>query len=150
MYGDIDKERAVFEELKERNDDFFRVSFPSCNFISGGMVYDVPSIAFFSSYANKHQLRSADLFGYGTGVNFLKDVNDSAPPMNSMQGVRYIAVPKVSKDFPLDIDFYDYVGETGMFFIYENKDMNRAVFLDRDGTINKDVGYLHEKDKFEY
>ncbi len=28
--------------------------------------------------------------------------------------------------------------------------MNRAVFLDRDGTINKDVGYLHEKDKFEY
>ncbi|HAF26943.1 MAG TPA: hypothetical protein DCG85_06470 [Lachnospiraceae bacterium] len=122
MYGDIDKERAVFEELKERNDDFFRVSFPSCNFISGGMVYDVPSIAFFSSYANKHQLRSADLFGYGTGVNFLKDVNDSAPPMNSMQGVRYIAVPKVSKDFPLDIDFYDYVGETEMFFIYENKD----------------------------
>ena len=28
--------------------------------------------------------------------------------------------------------------------------MNRAVFLDRDGTINKDVGYLHEKEKFEY
>lgn len=28
--------------------------------------------------------------------------------------------------------------------------MNRAVFLDRDGTINKDIGYLHEIDKFEY
>lgn len=28
--------------------------------------------------------------------------------------------------------------------------MNRAVFLDRDGTVNVDVGYLHEKEKLRF
>ncbi len=28
--------------------------------------------------------------------------------------------------------------------------MNRAVFLDRDGVINKDYGYVHQVDDFEY
>ena len=28
--------------------------------------------------------------------------------------------------------------------------MNKAVFLDRDGTINKDIGYLHRIEDFEY
>ena len=28
--------------------------------------------------------------------------------------------------------------------------MNKAVFLDRDGTINIDYGYVHEKDKLEF
>ena len=28
--------------------------------------------------------------------------------------------------------------------------MNKAVFLDRDGTINIDLGYVHEKDKLEF
>ena len=122
MYGNIEEERAAFNVLKERNNDFFRISFPSSDFVCGGMVYDVPSLALFGSYVNKHQLKSADLFGLGSGINWLKDINNSTPVMNSLQGVRYIAIPKVSKDFPKDIDFYDYVGETGSFFIFENKD----------------------------
>ena len=28
--------------------------------------------------------------------------------------------------------------------------MNKAIFLDRDGTINVDYGYVHEKDKLEF
>lgn len=28
--------------------------------------------------------------------------------------------------------------------------MNKAVFLDRDGTINKDFGYVHEKEQLEF
>ncbi len=28
--------------------------------------------------------------------------------------------------------------------------MNKAVFLDRDGTINVDKGYLYKIDEFEY
>lgn len=28
--------------------------------------------------------------------------------------------------------------------------MNKAIFLDRDGTINIDYGYVHEKDKFKF
>lgn len=28
--------------------------------------------------------------------------------------------------------------------------MNKAIFLDRDGTINVDYGYVHEKDKFKF
>lgn len=28
--------------------------------------------------------------------------------------------------------------------------MNKAVFLDRDGTINKDFGYVYQKDKLEF
>lgn len=28
--------------------------------------------------------------------------------------------------------------------------MNKAVFLDRDGTINVDYGYVHEKEKFDF
>lgn len=28
--------------------------------------------------------------------------------------------------------------------------VNRAVFLDRDGVINKDHGYVHQVDDFEY
>ena len=28
--------------------------------------------------------------------------------------------------------------------------MNKAIFMDRDGTINKDTGYLYEVQKFEF
>lgn len=34
--------------------------------------------------------------------------------------------------------------------IYKEKEMNKAVFLDRDGTINVDFGYVYEKDKLEF
>ena len=35
-----------------------------------------------------------------------------------------------------------------MKFVFFNKIYNSALFLDRDGVINKDLGYVHTKDKF--
>ena len=32
----------------------------------------------------------------------------------------------------------------------EGKVLRRAVFLDRDGTLNKDVGYVHRKEDWQW
>jgi len=49
-----------------------------------------------------------------------------------------------------DQDYIDVEKENTMYFKVKHKKTQAAVFLDRDGTINKEIQYLHEPEKFQF
>ncbi len=131
-YGNVDEERAILGKLR-KGTEFQRVSFPNSGMVAGGFVYGVPTLAYFSPYVSIHQTEMSYLFGYIDGSNWLIDRTDSTPFANSLEGTGLLLVSKFSRGVPMDLDHYEYVGETGRFYVYRNPDaLSLGVYMPED------------------
>lgn len=89
--------------------------------------------------------------GIGEGQRKIDLDRDVLKPLLATQRIYSYNSPEICRDMGVPERFYavSKLVESGVVENRNLKHKQRAVFLDRDGTINKDVGFLRDIDNFE-
>lgn len=99
-----------------------RIATPSMLQLNSGMIYNMPCGSFFNSYVSASQSKLHSDYGFLSGNNFTTYNYNSTPLGLSLSGHKYILLPLSAGTAVSDTVQYDYIGQHGNHYIYENPD----------------------------
>ncbi len=108
---------------------------------NSGQYYNSGNINIFNSYVDFAQMKTNRLFGYSYGGNNIKSNYCSSLEGSSLAGVKYIWLPMASIEKHQNIERYEYLGQLGGYYIFENPYAIAAGFIVPEQGIKKQLSF---------
>lgn len=111
-------ERILNQELIPEG-TYQRVQFPSTK-IYNSSIYGVGSSCLFNSFVGLYQTNTNSLYGYLSGVNYIRSEHAGSMFSNMFSATGYILNPVAASDICRDLEQYPYVGTNNIYYILKN------------------------------
>lgn len=159
-YGNYASTADYINETLTKDNDYFRVSYPSPWLSNLGQIYHTGSNSLFNSFVSSHQGSLNGLYGFYCGGNLISTTHTATPLGMSLSSSRYIFLPIVTTGTIEGLEHYKYLGILDYYYVYENPDAlslgiyapKEAANLDPADLTNQLTGLYTEtaKDMFAY
>ena len=121
-YGDITSAQKEYQMLDTSNGVKRSINLKNQNSTSNyGEYYNISSTGAFNSYVNNNQMNTHQIFGYGSGKNYLSSNYVSSLTANSFANIKYIQMPFYSETAFKNISQYKYLGKINSYYVFENQ-----------------------------